>query len=119
MIAIDTSSLSAYLSGEAGEDVELVERSVAAWHAVLPPVALTEILSSPRLAPAHAAVLRSIPLLDVTPGYWERAGALRARILATRHKARLADCLIAQSCIDQGVQLITRDIDFRRFAAAE
>jgi predicted nucleic acid-binding protein len=31
-------------------------------------------------------------------------------------KARLADALIAQACIDSDVALITRDRDFRHFA---
>jgi predicted nucleic acid-binding protein len=33
-----------------------------------------------------------------------------------KHRARLADTLIAQSCIDHGVRLVTRDADFRHFA---
>jgi predicted nucleic acid-binding protein len=39
-------------------------------------------------------------------------------VLATRRKARLGDALIAQSCIDQSIPLITRDRDFRAFAVA-
>ena len=39
-------------------------------------------------------------------------------MLAKRRKARLGDALIAQSCIDQGVPLLTRDGDFRAFANA-
>jgi predicted nucleic acid-binding protein len=31
-------------------------------------------------------------------------------------RARLGDALIAQSCIDRGIRLITRDRDFRAFA---
>jgi hypothetical protein len=38
--------------------------------------------------------------------------------LAKRRKARLGDALIAQSCIDRGVPLLTRDPDFRAFAGA-
>jgi predicted nucleic acid-binding protein len=37
--------------------------------------------------------------------------------LAKGLKARLADTLIAQSCLDHGVPLITHDTDFRHFAA--
>jgi len=59
-----------------------------------------------------------VPLLEVASGYWQRAGALRAKVLAKRRKARLGDALIAQSCIDQNIPLITRDRDFRAFAAA-
>ena len=31
-------------------------------------------------------------------------------------KARLADTLVAQSCLDHGVSLVTQDRDFRHFA---
>jgi predicted nucleic acid-binding protein len=41
---------------------------------------------------------------------------LRAKVLAKRRKARLGDALIAQSCIDRGISLLTRDRDFRAFA---
>jgi predicted nucleic acid-binding protein len=43
---------------------------------------------------------------------------LRAVVLAKHRKARLGDALIAQSCIDRGVPLLTRDRDFRTFAAS-
>jgi predicted nucleic acid-binding protein len=55
-------------------------------------------------------------VLPVTEGYWERVGALRAEVIAGRRKARLADALIAQSCLDNRVPLVTRDADFRHFA---
>jgi predicted nucleic acid-binding protein len=45
------------------------------------------------------------------------AGALRVRLLRRGLKARIADTLIAQSCIDHDVALLTRDRDFRNFAA--
>ena len=32
------------------------------------------------------------------------------------HRASLADTLIAQTCLDPGVRLVTRDDDFRQFA---
>jgi hypothetical protein len=57
-------------------------------------------------------------MLELASGYWHRAGALRAKVLATRRKARLGDALIAQTCIDQSIPLITRDRDFRAFAVA-
>ena len=62
-------------------------------------------------------LLKDLPLLEITEGYWERAGALRARILSQKLKAKLADTLIAQSCLDHDVALVTRDGDFRHFAA--
>ena len=43
---------------------------------------------------------------------------LRARVLARGRKARLADTLFAQSCLDHDVELVTRDMDSRHFARA-
>jgi hypothetical protein len=83
----------------------------------LPPVVLSELLSDPRLPARVGALLLELPLLDVLDGYWERAGRLRATVLAARRRARLADTLIAQSCLDHDVPLIALDRDFRHFAA--
>jgi predicted nucleic acid-binding protein len=57
-------------------------------------------------------------MMEVEPGYWQRAGLLRAKVLSKRRRARLGDALIAQTCIDRGVLLLTRDKDFRVFADA-
>jgi predicted nucleic acid-binding protein len=118
VIAADTSSIVAYLSGAAGHDVEVMEAALEDHQLCLPPVVLTELLSAPLLPRQVAARLREVPLLGVNEGYWERAGALRARVLAARRRARLGDALIAQSCLDHQVRLITRDRDFRYFARA-
>ena len=116
MIAVDTSSWSAYLAGASGPDVEHVERALEQGHAVLPPVDLSELLSNTKLPLAAAKHLLELPTLEISEGYWERAGRLRAKVLARGLRARLADSLIAASCIDHGIALVTRDADFRHFA---
>lgn len=116
MIALDTSSLIAYFNGESGEDVEAVVEGFLHRQAALPPVVLTEILSAPDLDRRVDGLIRGLPLLEALDGYWERAGLLRARLLRNRVKARLADTLIAQTCIDHDAPLVTRDQDFRHFA---
>ncbi len=116
MIAIDTSSWIAYLTGGKGGDVEAVEASLAGKQVCLPPVVLTEILSDPKLPKHVQSLFQQLPLLAVSDGYWERAGRLRAKVLSERRKAPLADTLIAQSCLDNDVSLITRDSDFQPFA---
>ena len=82
------------------------------------PIVLTELLSDPGLPSAVAETLAEVPMIDVEAGYWQRAGALRARVLLKRRKARLGDALIAQSCVDRGIPLLTRDKDFRAFVDA-
>jgi predicted nucleic acid-binding protein len=115
VIAIDSSSLIAYLSGASGSDVAAVEVALADKQGCLPPVVLTELLSVRRLPSTVPPLLRQMPFLAVSDGYWERAGALRARVLASRRRAPLSDALIAQSCLVHGVALITRDADFVHF----
>lgn len=83
---------------------------------VLPPVVLNEVLSDRWLQPDFVDLIRAIPVIEVRFGFWQRAAATRARILSRRLRARLADTLIAQSCIDHELPLVTRDGDFRHFA---
>jgi len=76
------------------------------------------MLSDPKLSSEVSQTLSDLPLIEVRPGYSQRAAALRAKVLAKRRKARLGDALIAQSCVDHGIPLLTRDRDFRAFACA-
>jgi predicted nucleic acid-binding protein len=116
MIAADSSSLIAYLSGLEGGDVDAVDRALLDNQLYLPPVVLTELLSDPKLPKEVVSALRRIPLLELTPAVWERAGGLRSKIIQRKRRARLAESLIAQSCLDCDVALITRDADFRVFS---
>jgi predicted nucleic acid-binding protein len=116
VIAIDTSSCVAYLSGASGKDVIAVEMVFAERQACLPPAVLAELLSDPRLPGRVAGLFRELPLLAVTDRYWERVGLLRSRLIARGRRAPLADSLIAQSCLDHDVPLVTRDADFGQIA---
>jgi len=118
VIAVDTSSMVAFFEGAEGEDVDLVQSAIDHQQLVLPPVVLTELLSDPALPEKVRGLLTAIPQLNIEPGFWERAGQLRASVLRRKRKARIADALIAQSCLDQLTPLVTRDRDSRHFAGA-
>ena len=118
MIAADTSTWIGFLQGDGGEDAQLLDKALEDRQVLMAPVVLTEVLSDPKLPSDVAQILSDLPLIDIKSGYWQRAGALRAQVLAKRRKARLGDALIAQSCIDRGSPLLTRDRDFRAFAEA-
>lgn len=115
MVAVDSSSLIAFLQGEKGKDVGAVDWALEQRQAILPPVVLSELLSDPDLHPEVSELLKQLPLLEIQSGYWQRTGQLRAKVIASGLRARLADSLIAQSCIDHEVALITRDRDFANF----
>jgi len=116
MVAVDTSTLIAYIQGSPGRDVDLLADGLRINQIVLPPLVVAEILSEPKLPAAHRAALQALPLLEILPDYWFRAAATRSIVLSRKLRARLPDTLIAQSCIDHDIALITRDGDFRHFA---
>jgi|SRR5271163_1261886 len=118
MIAADTSTWIAFLEGASGDDVAQLDRALADRRVWMVPAVLTELLSDPKLASGVAETLSEIPLLEIETGYWQRAGELRAKVLTKRRKVRLGDALIAQSCIDARIPLLTRDRDFEAFAEA-
>lgn len=118
MIAADTSTWIAFLEGDQGADAQLLDKALADRQVLMIPVVLTELLSDPELPSAVAETLAEVPMIDIEAGYWQRAGALRAKVLSKRRKARLGDALIAQSCVDRGIPLLTRDRDFRAFLGA-
>lgn len=115
MIAVDTSAFIAYLEGKEGQDIQAIDEAIEFNVLLLPPVVLSELLSDPTLSKHVRNNIGALPILHPKPGYWERAGQNRAKLLAKKLKARLADTLIAQSCIDYSIPLITRDNDFRHF----
>ncbi|HWA91276.1 MAG TPA: PIN domain-containing protein [Rhizomicrobium sp.] len=116
MIATDTSALVAYLKNESGADLDLLDAAASSGQLRLPPVVITEILGDEASSKTLAELLPDILALETTTGFWERAGATRRLLRQKGLKAKIADTLIAQSCIDHDVALITRDGDFRHFA---
>ncbi|MFO1186883.1 MAG: PIN domain-containing protein [Alphaproteobacteria bacterium] len=116
MIAADSSSIVAYLAGESAEDVDQVAAAVDAETLVLPPAVITEILSDAKSSADVESFIDGLPLLAPKKGYWQRAGLARRLVKKHGKRALLGDALIAQTCIDHDVALITRDEDFRHFA---
>jgi len=118
MIAADTSTWMAFLQGEGADDTELLDQALQDRQLLMVPVVLTELLSDPKMPVDVARTLCDLPAIEIGSDYWKQAGALRAKVLAKRRRTRLGDALIAQSCLDGGISLLTRDRDFRAFAEA-
>jgi predicted nucleic acid-binding protein len=115
MICADTSSIVALLKGDPGRDVEVVRNALVDGISVLAPASVAELLSDPGITPPIEESVLDVPQLETTPGYWERAGRLRAKLTRQHFRPQLADSLIAQSCLDYDVILVTRDRDFSPF----
>jgi predicted nucleic acid-binding protein len=116
VVAVDSSSLIGLIQGDSRPDVALLVAALQARAIEIPPAALTEVLSEPTLPSHYRDVVLALPQLAITPDYWVRAAATRSILLARKLRAPLPNTLIAQSCIDHDVPLITGDPDFRHFA---
>src|SRR5262249_1074501 len=92
-----------------------LDAASSAGNLILPPVVVTEILSDPASAKILGVILPEIQTLELTDGYWVRAGQARSALKRQGLKAKIADALIAQSCIDHDLALIRGDGDFRHY----
>lgn len=116
MITADTSAFIHLFSGGSGADADLMIRALRDERLWLAPPVEAELLSFPGDLGRLGLVLSKLHRLPVTTGFWRRAALSRRRILEQGLKAKLADALVAQCCIDLNVPLITRDREFRHFA---
>jgi len=91
MIAADTSTWIAFFAGERGEDVQILDKALADRQVLMVPAVLAELLSDSQIPVSTAESLKELPLMQIETGYWQRAGELRARVLAKGRKARLGD----------------------------
>jgi predicted nucleic acid-binding protein len=116
VVCVDTNCIIAYLADDRGSDVEFLDKLMERRVVILAPVVVSELLSDPGLPHEAEQLIVSLPQLAAGNGYWQRAGKLRAELSRHGYAARLADTLIAQSCLDHKVPLLTRDKGFQRFS---
>ena len=113
LAAVDTSTLIAFFHDDKGRDVERFLHHLEDATVRVPPPVLLEALSDHATRNQVMLTIGSLKMLDIMDGFWLRASALRANILKHKLKARTADVMIAQCCIDHKIPLITRDSDFK------
>lgn len=116
MIVADTNVWIAYLAGDTARDTQAMDDALANGVLRMVPVVLAELLSDPKLDGSVESALNDVPLLELYAGFWSRTGKLRSKLLEKGWKPKLADTLIAQTCLDSGATLLTRDSDFRAFS---
>jgi predicted nucleic acid-binding protein len=116
VIAVDSSSLIAFFSGDVSADTDAVHEALLNDTLTLPPAVLSEVLCQPSTHPRMQQLIVKLPMLTPRDGYWLRVALLRRKLFEHKRKAKLGDALIAQSCIDHDIPLLTRDEDFRHYA---
>lgn len=116
MIGIDASVAIPWFEGADFPEVRLMDELIWNNTAVYPAVVVAEILSGAKASTALSTAFPDAVILPIEPGYWIRAGQLRSKIKSLGRRARLADTLVAQACLDADVPLLARDSDFEVFA---
>lgn len=115
MIVADSSVLIPWAEGNPTDKTRLLRFHIGQETLRVAPVSITELLSTRDLRPEVRLVAQNFDLLELQDGYCARAGLLRGRCLAAGRRARLADALIAQACLDADLPLLTSDADFAVF----
>jgi predicted nucleic acid-binding protein len=115
LIVADSSVLIPWAEGIVTAKTNLLDYHIQQETLRVAPVSITELLSTRDVRPVIRIVAEMLDVLEMRVGYWERAGLLRGKCLAAGRRARLADALIAQTCLDEDLPLLTNDGDFDVF----
>lgn len=116
MIAADSSTFIDMFRGRETAETRLLADVLRRKTFRLAPPVEAELLSFPGDQGDLMPLLARLKRLPITDGFWERVGSNRRLLLGRGVKAKLADALIAQCCIDSDAELIATDTDFRHFA---
>ena len=115
MTVVDACVVISFLAGETTPEVEALAALLVNAEAILAPSTITELLSDPKGGSDVAPLIDQLQIVEITEGYWARAGRLRASVRGAGRKAALGDALLAQACLDADLPLLTADSDFKAF----
>ena len=115
MICVDTSTWSEFFDGQDTVATEKLKKLLAQNQIIMSEVVLCELLSSHKLPVELKFFLKEFQRIGLRSQSWELVGEMRCQLLKKGLKAKLPDCLIAQTCIDANTPLLTSDPDFRHF----
>jgi predicted nucleic acid-binding protein len=116
-VIADTSVWIDHFLGKSGEDLDLFRAALIEGRVVMAPAVLAELLSSTEMTADVERALSEMPFAAPGPGFWKETGSLRRLFAKQGVNAALADCLVAHSCLEHDLPLLTRDKGIRKFGA--
>lgn len=120
MIVVDTAVWADWFNGIDSAEVDRLEQALGGQDAGLAPIILTEVLQGLRTDLAFdqaRALLARLPVLVLdVEGHVAAARLFRQLRRQGITIGGTVDCIIAQTCIDAGVELLTTDRDFAAIA---
>jgi len=120
VIVVDTTVWADWFNGRDSPEVDRLGQALGGQDAGLVPVILTEVLQgfrSDRDFERARALLVRLPVLSLDLEGHAAAARLFRRLRSKGITVRGAiDCIIAQTCIAAGVELLSADLDFAAIA---
>jgi len=120
VIVVDTTVWADWFNGTETPEVDRLSRALDRQDAGLAPVILTEVLQgfrADRDSERARVLLVQLPVLTLDVEGHAAAARLFRRLRGKGVTVRgTIDCLIAQTCIDAGVELLSTDQDFAAIA---
>ena len=120
MIVVDTTVWADWFNGADSPEVERLDRALERQDAGLVPVILTEVLQgfhADRDFERARALLVQLPVLTLDVDGHAAAARLFRRLRSKGITVRgTIDCIIAQTCISAGAELLSTDQDFAAIA---
>ena len=120
MIVVDTTVWADWFNGRDSREVHRLDQALGRQDAGLVPVILTEVLQgfrSDRDFERARVLLVRLPVLSLDLEGHAAAARLFRRLRSKGITVRGAiDCIIAQTCIAAGVELLSADLDFAAIA---
>ncbi len=122
MILVDTSVWADYFNGHASKEAERLHRAIADNEPIcLPDIVCMEILLGIKTDAQAARVAHLLdafaPVAELSREDYIGAARLYRQCRAKAYTIRsTVDCLIAQLCLRDGAQLLSKDRDFRAIA---
>ncbi len=120
MIVVDTAVWADWFRGADSPEVDRLDHALERQDAGLAPVILTEVLQGFRAEhdfERARVLLVQLPVLTLDVGGHAAAARLFRRLRSKGITVRgTIDCIIAQTCITAGVELLSTDQDFAAIA---
>jgi predicted nucleic acid-binding protein len=120
VIVVDTTVWADWFNGRDSREVDRLDQALGGQDAGLVPVILTEVLQgfrSDRDFERARVLLVRLPVLSLDLDGHAAAARLFRRLRTKGITVRGAiDCIIAQTCIAAGVELLSADLDFAAIA---
>jgi predicted nucleic acid-binding protein len=116
LVAADSSALIEFFQGRKTKDAKLVEKAIKEGVLALPWIVLSEMLMIENLSLEIKEALSKLTILQPSCNYSKNLAKVRLKMQASKFNANLTQCLVATSCLESNIALISVNRNYLGFA---